>query len=307
MEKIKDFITRLGEKLFPNLPERKRQRIAVQIIVGISFGIICMVGMGIFRYKAVKQLEKYQAIADAYAELDIILEEGREQSQKEAAAELEEFFSEMEADAERYRQECEAEMRKLGLEAYDWDALCSENEDIKGWLCIPDTLINFPVVGTDDNAFYLSHDFTGDKSSAGCPFIDKDTQVWDFNRVIYGHNMGAGSKAMFSTLLDYEKEDYFKGNQTIYFTDAYGSATAYQVMAVVKYSIDDLEEWDFRIRNHEDMESYNAWMEQLQGRALYYEEPDHALASIITLATCDRRVFGKNGRFLVIAGKVTGQ
>ena len=117
----------------------------------------------------------------------------------------------MEADAERYRQEYEAEMREKGLEAYDWDALCSENEDIKGWLCIPDTLINFPVVGTEDNAFYLSHDFTGDKSSAGCPFMDKDTQIWDFNRVIY-------------------------------FTDVYGSATAYQVMAVVKYSIDDLEE-----------------------------------------------------------------
>ena len=97
-----------------------------------------------------------------------------------------------------------------------------------------------------------------------------------------------------------------KVNQTIYFTDAYGSATAYQVMAVVKYSIDDLEEWDFRIRNHADMESYNAWMEQLQGRALYYAEPDHAPTSIITLATCDRRVFGKNGRFLVIAGKATG-
>ena len=32
------------------------------------------------------------------------------------------------------------------------------------------------------------------------------------------------------------------------------------------------------------MESYNAWMEQLQGRALYYEEPDHAPTSIITLA-----------------------
>ena len=304
MEKIKYFISWLGEKLFPGLPEKKRQRIAVQIIVGISLAIVCMAGMGIFRYKAVRQLEKYQAIADAYAQLDIILEEGRKQSQKEAAG-LEELISEMEADAERYRQEYEAEMREKGLEAYDWDALCSENEDIKGWLCIPDTLINFPVVGTGDNAFYLSHDFTGDKSSAGCPFMDKDTQVWDFNRVIYGHNMGTGSDAMFSTLLDYEKEDYFKENRIIYFTDAYayGSAAAYQVMAVVKYSIDDLEGWDFRIRNHGDMESYNAWMEQLQGRALYYEEPDHAPTSIITLATCDRRVHGKDGRFLVVAGR----
>ena len=306
MEKLKYLIGLLGVKLFPGLPERKRQRITVQIIVGTSLVLVCMIGMGIFRYKAVKQLEKYQAIADAYAELDIILEEGREKAQQEAEEELQEMLSEMEADAERYQQEYEEEMREKGLEAYDWDALCRENEDIKGWLCIPSTLINFPVVGTDDNAFYLSHDFTGDKNSAGCPFMDKDTQVWDFNRVIYGHNMGAGSDAMFSTLLDYEKEDYFKENQTIYFTDAYGSASAYQVMAVVKCSINDLEEWDFRTRNHADMESYNIWMEQLQGKALYYAEPDHAPTSIITLATCDRRVHGKNGRFLVVAGKVTG-
>ena len=304
MEKIKGFIGRLGEKLFPKLPERKRQRIAVQIIVGISLALICTVGMGIFRYKAVKQLEKYQAIADAYVELDIIIEEGREQTQEEAAAELEEMFSEMEADAERYRQEYEAEMWELGLEDYDWNSLCSENEDTKGWLCIPDTLINFPVVGTDDNAFYLSHDFSGEKNKAGCPFMDKDTQVWDFNWVIYGHNMGTGSEAMFSTLLKYEQEGYFKEHPIIYFTDAYGSSSAYQVMAVVKYSIDDLDEWDFRTRNHEDMESYNAWMEQLQGRALYYEEPDHAPTSIITLSTCDRRIHGKDGRFLVIAGNM---
>lgn len=305
MDKIKYFIGRLGERFFPALPERKRQRITVQIIAGILLAVVCMTGMGIFRYRAVKQIEKYQAMADTYAQLDIILEEERKKSQKEAAAELEEFFSEMEADAERYRQEYETEMREKGLEAYNWDALCSENKDIKGWLCIPDTLINFPVVGTDDNAFYLSHGFTRDKSSAGCPFMDKDTQIWDFNRIIYGHNMGTGSSAMFSTLLDYEKEDYFKENQTIYFTDAYGSTAAYQVMAVVKYSIDDLGEWDFRIRNHADMESYNTWMEELQGRALYYAEPDHAPTSIITLATCDRRVFGKNGRFLVIAGRST--
>ena len=303
MEKIKFYIGRLGEKLFPNLPERKRNRITVQIIIGVTVSFICIVSMGIFRYRAVKQLGEYQAIADAYTQLNAALEYRREKEQELAAAELEGMFSEVEADSERYRQEYETEMREVGLEAYDWDALCSENEDTKGWLCIPDTLIDFPVVGTDDNAFYLSHDFSGDKDKTGCPFMDKDTQIWDFNRIIYGHNMGTGSEAMFSTLLKYEQEDYFKEHQTIYYTDAYGSANAYQVMAVVKYNIDDLGEWNFRTRNHEDMESYNVWMEQLQGRSLYYEEPDHAPTSIITLATCDRRVHGKDGRFLVIAGK----
>ena len=75
-------------------------------------------GHGIFRYRAVKQLEKYQAIADAYAQPDTVLEEGREKLRKEVAAELEEIFSEMETDAERYRQEYESEMREKGLEVY---------------------------------------------------------------------------------------------------------------------------------------------------------------------------------------------
>ena len=163
MEKIKDLAGRLGERLFSDLPEKKRVRLTVQLIVGISLTLACIAGMGFFRYRAVKQLEKYQAIADAYAQPDTVLEEGREKLRKEVAAELEEIFSEMETDAERYRQEYESEMREKGLEAYDWDALCSANEDTRGWLCIPDTLINFPVVGADDNAFYLSHDFTGDK------------------------------------------------------------------------------------------------------------------------------------------------
>ena len=81
-------------------------------------GRICMAGMGSLRCRAVKQLEKYQAIADDYAQLDTILEEGREKSQKEAAAEPEEMFPEMEADAEKHRQEYEAEMREKGLDAY---------------------------------------------------------------------------------------------------------------------------------------------------------------------------------------------
>ena len=91
MDKIKDYIGRLGEKLFPNLPEKKRNRITVQIIVGTTVSLICIIGMGIFRYRAVKQLEEYQAIADAYTQLNAALEYRREKEQELAVAELEEI------------------------------------------------------------------------------------------------------------------------------------------------------------------------------------------------------------------------
>lgn len=92
MEKIKYFISWLGEKLFPDLPERKRQRIVLQIIAGISLALVSMAGMGIFRYRAAKQLEKYQAIAEVYAQTDTILEKEEKKSQQEAERKLQGLF-----------------------------------------------------------------------------------------------------------------------------------------------------------------------------------------------------------------------
>ena len=130
--------------------------------------------------------------------------------------------------------------------------------------------------------------------------MDKDTMDCDFNKVIYAHNMGRGSTAMFSTLLNYKDENYFYNHKFFYFTEAYGDMVSYQVMAVVKYDVKDIGKWDFRTRNHSSDEEYNVWMEQLKGRALFYEEPDHPPVSILILATCDRTEFGKDGRLLVI-------
>lgn len=49
---------------------------------GISLAFVAIVDMGFFRYRTVKQLEKYQTIADAYAQLDTVLEEGKENCRK---------------------------------------------------------------------------------------------------------------------------------------------------------------------------------------------------------------------------------
>lgn len=186
--------------------------------------------------------------------------------------------------------------------SYDWDALAEVNRDIIGWLCLPN-LVDLPVVGAVDNRFYLSHDFTGKRSNSGCLFMDRDTEEGDFNRVIYGHNMGAGSDAMFSVLLQYEDAEYFNENSVMFYTDRYENMTAYEVIAVVKYNVADVGEWDFRVRNHGNRKECLAWMAQLKERAFLYREPEVFPESLITLATCDRRVYGKNGRFLIIGGK----
>ena len=39
----------------------------------------------------------------------------------------------------------------------DFKGLKSLNEDVIGWIYIPDTEINYPIVHTADNDYYLDH------------------------------------------------------------------------------------------------------------------------------------------------------
>lgn len=267
-----------------------------QIIAGILIALFSIVGMKIYSYQEVKQQQRFQQIKGT----EMILPEIPEQESGEFIKEdPQETVS---GNGIAGIAETDTDIDTVTF-VYDWDSLVETNADIKGWLYLPDTPIDFPVVGTLDNDYYLNHDFWKQEKSAGCPFMDKDTDQWDFNKTIYAHNMSRPSAAMFSSLLNYKDEEYFTSHRQLYYTQCYGNTAEYQIMAVVKYNTKDIESWDFRTRNHTDIESYNLWMEQLQEYALYYAEPDHAPTEILTLSTCDRSEFGKDGRLVIVASK----
>ena len=299
---MKDLTGKLGKLIFPDVEEKKGRRIVVQVIIGLSIALLSMAGMLSYSHQEVRQRQKFQQIKGAEVTLPEILPDmpqniaGREEAEptKEKSSEGESgnVMEDM-GEADKYTVAF----------PYDWDSLTEANGDIKGWLYLPDTPIDLPIVGAPDNDYYLTHDFWKQEKSAGCPFMDKDTGQWDFNRTIYAHNMGKTSGAMFSPLLKFKDRDYFMAHRQLYYTQCYGITAEYQIMAVVKYNAGDTGSWDFRTRNHADMESYNLWMEQLEEHALYYAEPDHAPAEILTLSTCDRSEFGKDGRLVIVAGK----
>lgn len=292
---MKDLTGRLGKLFFPDVEEKKGRRIVVQAITGLLTALLSIAGMMFYQYQEAEQQRKFQQIKG----VEIIQPEGlREEKEEETAKEK---SSEMESGSDK-GDIGESDKNTVTF-TYDCDSLIEANADVKGWLYLPDTPVDLPVVGTSDNDYYLAHDFWKQEKSTGCPFMDKDTSQRDFNRTIYAHNMGSSSDAMFSPLLDYKDEDFFLSHRLLYYTERYGETEEYQVMAAVKYNAKDIESWDFRTRNHADMESYNLWMEQLQERALFYAEPDHAPAEILTLSTCDRSEFGKDGRLVIVAGK----
>lgn len=259
-------------------PENKdRKRITLQLIAGLFLIFISVTGVIIHKYSEQQQLKKFHGIART-RETDVIIPQITMDKEGEDTKESITF-------------------------SYDWHSLIDINSDIKGWLYLPDTSINFPVVGAADNDYYLKHDFWKNENNIGSPFMDKDTLAWDFNRTIYAHNMGKSSTLMFSALLNFKDETYFQEHNTLYYTECFGTTAEYQVMAVIQYDARDIETWDFRTRNHEDAESRTIWMEKLKERALYYTEPDYTPDKILTLSTCDRSEYGKDGRLIVVASK----
>ena len=75
MDKINSTINRLGKKLFPDMEENRRRELSIRIAAGILIALICMTGVGVFRYRAERELRQYQRIADSFRQIDILIEE----------------------------------------------------------------------------------------------------------------------------------------------------------------------------------------------------------------------------------------
>ena len=82
----------------------------------------------------------------------------------------------------------------------DWATLKERNNDVKAWIQIPDTNVNYPVLQGETNDTYIHSDIDHQKLSAGSIFVDcrNEKPFEDFNTVIYGHNMTSGR--MFGSL-----------------------------------------------------------------------------------------------------------
>ena len=98
----------------------------------------------------------------------------------------------------------------------DFDALLKENEDVIGWIYIPDTKVDEPILKGETNDTYLRTNLEGKHQISGSIFIDhiNNTDFNDIQTIIYGHHMRNGTK--FSVLEDYMKESYLQEHNKIY-------------------------------------------------------------------------------------------
>ena len=177
-----------------------------------------------------------------------------------------------------------------------------QNNDLIGWISIPDTRIDYPVMQTKDNPdFYLKHAFDKSYSNYGVPFAEEncDADISD-NMVIYGHHMNNGS--MFSDLCKYEDEDFYREHKKIRFDTlgGYGEYTVIAAFKTIAYSEKGFPYYHFvYAENQAVFDKYVAKCKELSlydtGVTAEYGD------KLLTLSTCEYSQ--DNGRMVVVAKK----
>lgn len=94
-----------------------------------------------------------------------------------------------------------------------FEDLQTRNPDVKAWLTIYDTKIDYPLVQTDNDDYYMNHDVFGEVQSAGSLFIDyrNSSNFQDFNTLVYGHHMS--ERKMFGDIDLFLDEDFFNKHE----------------------------------------------------------------------------------------------
>ena len=189
------------------------------------------------------------------------------------------------------------------LEKYK--TLYGKNKKLIGWLKIDDTNIDYPVMQTVNNEYYLDHNYNQEYDKNGSLFLDKDCNAAfpNTNMIIYGHHMKTGN--MFGNLNYYSKESYFKEHPQFQFDTIYEEGV-YDIMYVFRSRIYSEEEIVFKYYQFLDATSadeFYSYMDEMANLSLYDTGVTASYGDkLITLSTCDSSE--EDGRFVVVAKKV---
>lgn len=176
----------------------------------------------------------------------------------------------------------------------DLENMKTRNSDTVGWIILPDSKINYPIVRSKDNTEYLTRSFEGKQTSSGAIFMDMYC-VDNFsckNTIIYGHNMKNGT--MFRALNNMTDKEYFWRHH-IFCLDFGNGFEEYEVISCYETVETDLSSWRIAFQ---DQEEYESWLEKIANRCNYDCVDYDVNKNTITLSTCRGKSDGP-GRFIV--------
>ena len=182
--------------------------------------------------------------------------------------------------------------------------LYTENSDLIGWISIPDTVVDYPVMQCADNEFYLYHDFYKREDRYGCLYVKDiaDVNTPGTNFVIYGHNMKDGT--MFGILDKYEDKSFYDKHQQIFFDTLY-EERKYEIMAVFLSNANGDKETGFKYYQFyqaDTEEEFAYFYDNIMGKSLYDTGVTAEFGdTFLMMSTC--AYHEEDGRIVVVAKK----
>ena len=272
---------KLEEEARKELNRQNRRRKQIAVVCGlVAAG--CMIYLGVYSYQSKRS-------ADSYEEARRI----KDGTERPAVA--------PEATPQFTLDEKQPEKEVLD----EYKNLVNKYKRLIGWVKVDDTNIDYPVMQTDNNDYYLSHNPDQEADRNGAVFLDKDCDVLkpSTNLILYGHHMRSGM--MFGQLDRYEKESFWEEHPYIQFDTIYEKGT-WEVMYVFRSRVYSQEEIVFKYYQFIDANSeqeFDSNMQEMAAMSLYDTGVTASYGDqLLTLSTCDYEE--TNGRFVVVAKKV---
>ena len=174
-------------------------------------------------------------------------------------------------DTERIRQQ-----------SMDFTALQKINPGIAAWIRAEEIGIDYPVMYTDNNTFYLTHLYDGTENPNGALFIDCNNlePFRDRNTAVYGHNMQSG--AMFHALNGYQSQEYYGKCPTMMLYTPEGDYLIELVSGTVENGDTGFVRFQF-----ESEEEFFRYTDKLRKRSTFQSEAELQSGDrLISMCTC---------------------
>ena len=176
----------------------------------------------------------------------------------------------------------------------DFTELLKVNPDIKGWIFGEGTNVDYPVLHTDNNDFYMDHLYNKEYNSSGSIFSDYRNRgdFTDRNTVLYGHHMGNGT--MFGSIEHYASQDFYDSTPTMMLYTPEGDYLIELICGTHESGDDQFVEFDFKTE-----EEFQEYVESFRKRSTFKSDVQVQPGDkLISLCTC-AYVFD-NARFMLM-------
>lgn len=290
------------------MKNRKRWTLNVILIISVVSLSVCVLLLAQYYYAGYRYRKKQKQIADMIHGSIVSNPIEADVSSSALKTEKKEFPQAVTTEAVGMSEQPETQLEPTpSLWQEQYQTLVSANPDCAGFLEIPGTAIQFPIMFTPtEPEKYLYRDFFGKNEKRGTPFLDKATVLDESqNYIIYGHNMKDGS--VFGTLPSFLDKNFCETHRLIYFNTAV-SEGVYEVVAVCKTEVLARVSEEFKYYQYGgplSQTDFEIYAESIRDMAnLLFDYDVKWEDELLTLSTCYHRRSGDDGRLIVVAKRI---